>query len=419
MDAIIIGIEIFQIGFGFLLFTLLFFRSKEALTFQLFAIQVFSLTLLAATQLLMRTEYMLQMPYFFRISDPFSYLVPVSNYLFYRMVLMNEYKFRKWDWLFFLPFVVHFGELVPYYFSPNSIKNADLNYIFSGKNFEETQIKFHELKEGFFTTGINLYLKTLFASVMFILTVVLYFKHIKKFNKTVLKDNKTIFNLLGSLLWVRIIGILVICVIALIWSHEIGVSAVLTEVVVFVTLSYPVFYIFRYPLLLFGMNIAGATDRSVLLNFKDSSNPIGDDVSNTDITDSVEHDQPVLDQNAAPSEKSVRRMLRIETFLLYEKPFLKDDFCLSQLALKIGIPERVISSTIKEVLGQNFNNYTNSMRILYMIDQLKTSHKWRAYSIESISFMIGFNSQNTFYIAFKRYMGMTPKAYIDSLPAIV
>ena len=82
MDAIIIGIEIFQIGFGFLLFTLLFFRSKEALTFQLFAVHVFSLTLLAATQLLMRTEYILQMPFFFRISDPFSYLVPVSNYLF-------------------------------------------------------------------------------------------------------------------------------------------------------------------------------------------------------------------------------------------------------------------------------------------------------------------------------------------------
>ena len=415
MDAIIIGIEIFQIGFGFLLFTLLFFRSNEALTFQLFAIQVFSLTLLAATQLLMRTEYMLQMPYFFRISDPFSYLVPVSNYLFYRMVLMNEYKFRKWDWFLFLPFVVHFGELVPYYFSPNSIKIADLNYIFSGKNFEETQIKFHVLKEGFFNTGIQLYLKTLFASVMFILTVVLYFKHIKKFNKTVLKDNKTIFNLLGSLLWVRIIGILVICVIALIWSHEKGVSIVLTEVVVFVTLSYPVFYIFRYPLLLFGMNIAGATDRSILLNFKDSSNPIGDDVSNTD---NVEEEQPILDENAPPSEKASRRMLRIETFLLYEKPYLKDDFCLSKLASKIGMSERLISSTIKEVHGQNFNNYTNSMRILYMIDQLKTSHKWRAYSIESICFMIGFNSQNTFYIAFKRYMGITPKAYIDSLPPI-
>ena len=419
MDAIIIGIEIFQIGFGFLLFTLLFFRSKEAFTFKLFALQVFSLTLLAATQLLMRTEYMLQMPYFFRISDPFTYLVPVSNYLFYRMVLMNEYRFRKWDWLFVLPFAFHLVELIPYYFSPTAIKIADLNYIYSGRNFEEYQIKFHELKEGFLSTGIQLGLKTAFATIMFGFTCLLYFKHIKTFNKTVIKDNKTIFNLLGSLLWVRIIGILVIFIIALIWSNDTDVSAVLPEVVIFVTLSYPVFYIFRYPLLLFGMNIAGATDRKVFVNFKDSTNLIHDDVTNTDIIDSEEYDQPVLDQNAAPSEKSVRRMLRIETFLLYEKPFLKDDFCLSQLALKIGIPERVISSTIKEVHGQNFNNYTNSMRILYMIDQLKTSHKWRAYSIESISFMIGFNSQNTFYIAFKRYMGMTPKAYIDSLPAIV
>ncbi|MCX6299517.1 MAG: helix-turn-helix transcriptional regulator [Bacteroidetes bacterium] len=419
MAAIIIGIEIFQIGFGFLLFTLLFFRSKEALTFKLFAVQVFSLTILAATQLLIRTEYMLQMPYFFRISDPFSYLVPVSNYLFYRMVLMNEYKFRKWDWLFVLPFAFHFVELIPYYFSPTAIKMADLNFIFSGSNIDESQIKLNQLKEGFLLTGIQLILKAFFATVMFALTMILYFKHIKTFNKTIIKDNKLIFNLLGSLLWFRIISIFVIIIIALIWSNNSNVTVVLTEVVVFVTLSYPVFYIFRYPLLLFGMNITGATDRKVFVNFKDSIDLIHDDVSNTDIADSVEHDQPVLDQNAAPSEKSVRRMLRIETFLLYEKPFLKDDFCLSQLALKIGIPERVISSTIKEVHGQNFNNYTNSMRILYMIDQLKTSHKWRAYSIESISFMLGFNSQNTFYIAFKRYMGMTPKAYIDSLPAIV
>jgi len=415
MDAIIIGIEIFQIGFGFLLFTLLFFRSKEALTFQLFALQVFSLTLLAATQLLIRTEYMLQMPYFFRISDPFSYLVPVSNYLFYRMVLMNEYKFRKWDWLFILPFVFHLAELIPYYFSPTAIKMADLNFIFSGSNFDETQIKLHQLKEGFLLTGIQLFIKTFFATVMFVLTIILYFKHIKKFNKTVIKDNKTIFNLLGSLLWVRIIGIFVICIIALIWSNNSNVSVVLTEVVVFVTLSYPVFYIFRYPLLLFGMNITGATERRFLLNFKDNSNLISDDISNTD---SVEYEQPVLDQIAPPSEKASRRMLRIETYLLFDKPYLKDDFCLSQLALKIGMPERLISSTIKEVYGQNFNNYTNSMRVLYMIEQLKTSHKWRAYSIESICYMIGFNSQNTFYIAFKRYMGMTPKAYIDSLPTI-
>ena len=357
MDAIIIGIEIFQIGFGFLLFTLLFFRSKEALTFKLFAVQVFSLTLSAATQLLMRTEYMLQMPYFFRISDPFSYLVPVSNYLFYRMVLMNEYRFRKWDWLFILPFVFHLAELIPYYFSPTAIKIADLNYIFSGSSFEEFYIKLYQLKEGFLLTGIQLYLKTFFSIVMFALTIILYFKHIKTFNKTVLKDNKTIFNLLGSLLWVRIIGILMICVIALIWSDSKNVTVILTEVVVFTTLSYPVFYIFRHPLLLFGMNITGVTDRRILLNVKDNSNLISDEVSNTD---SVQYEQPVLDQSAAPSEKSVRRMLRIETFLLYEKPFLKDDFCLSQFALKIGMPERLISNTIKEVHSQNFNNYTNS-----------------------------------------------------------
>jgi AraC-like DNA-binding protein len=415
MDAIIIGIEIFQIGFGFLLFTLLFFRSKEALTFQLFAVQVFSLTLLAATQLLIRTEYMLQMPYFFRISDPFTYLVPVSNYLFYRMVLMNEYKFRKWDWLFILPFAFHFVELVPYYLSPTEIKIADINYIFSGRNFDEYQIKLNQLKEGFLLTGVQLYLKTLFATVMFVLTIILYFKHIKTFNKTVIKDNKAIFNLLGSLLWVRIVGILVIITVASIWSNESGVSVVLTEVVVFATLSYPVFYIFRYPLLLFGMNIKGATERNILLNFKDNSSQLSDIVSNKD---NDEYEQPNLDQNAPPSEKASRRMLRIETYLLYEKIHLKDDFCLSQLALKIGMPERLISSTIKEVHGQNFNNYTNSMRILYMIEQLKTSHKWRAYSIESICYMIGFNSQNTFYIAFKRYMGITPKAYIDSLPPI-
>ena len=154
MNAIIIGIEIFQIGFGFLLFTLLFFRSKEALAFRVFAIHVFSLTLLATTQLLMRTELMLKVPVFFRMSDPFSYLVPITNYLFYRMVLMNEYKFRKWDWLLVLPFIFHLLELMPYYVSGTAIKIADLNNIYSGINYEESQLKFHQLKEGFFTMAL-------------------------------------------------------------------------------------------------------------------------------------------------------------------------------------------------------------------------------------------------------------------------
>jgi len=71
---------------------------------------------------LLETKLILTYPHYIRIPAPLHYLFGPSIYLFVRTLLFKEQKLKKWDWLHFLPFVIHFIELIPFYMEDVSVK---------------------------------------------------------------------------------------------------------------------------------------------------------------------------------------------------------------------------------------------------------------------------------------------------------
>lgn len=90
-----------------------------------------------------------------------------------------------------------------------------------------------------------------------------------------------------------------------------------------------------------------------------------------------------------------------------DKPFLKGDLSVSELAAKLNISRHNLTQVLNNNIEKNFYNFINEYRAdeakKYLIDP-KFSH----YSIVAIAFESGFNSKTTFNTFFKSYCGLTP-----------
>jgi len=94
-----------------------------------------------------------------------------------------------------------------------------------------------------------------------------------------------------------------------------------------------------------------------------------------------------------------------------DKVFLDPNMSISQLSKSLGISNEKLSFVINKKFNVNFRDLLNSYRIKMAKEkllELKTTHQ----TILSISYDSGFNSQASFYRAFKKFEGMSPKNYI-------
>lgn len=97
-------------------------------------------------------------------------------------------------------------------------------------------------------------------------------------------------------------------------------------------------------------------------------------------------------------------------FMNTEKPFLKSDLSLSELASSMKIPSHHLSQLINTVLGKNFYDFVNGFRIEESKRLLCNAAK-KKNTITQIMQDVGFNSKSVFNTAFKKSTGMTPSEF--------
>ena len=88
--------------------------------------------------------------------------------------------------------------------------------------------------------------------------------------------------------------------------------------------------------------------------------------------------------------------------------YLNPNLSLALLAKKVGSLQTIISQVINENLSKSFNLYINEFRIQHASDLLlNESH----LTMELVAERSGFNSNSTFFSAFKKITGRTPASY--------
>jgi len=100
----------------------------------------------------------------------------------------------------------------------------------------------------------------------------------------------------------------------------------------------------------------------------------------------------------------------IESSMKELRPYLKKDFSLIHLSALIGIPIHHLSYFFREHLKQSFHDYRNRWRIEHS-KMLILEGKAKELKLEAIGTLSGFSSRNTFFIAFKRAEGISPREF--------
>lgn len=102
----------------------------------------------------------------------------------------------------------------------------------------------------------------------------------------------------------------------------------------------------------------------------------------------------------------------LESYMNEKKPWLHSDLSIVEVAREIGISRHLLTQTINERLGMNFNSYINGYRIRYIVGEMERSvGDNRRRTLLELAMNAGFNSKATFNRVFRDITGMTPSQY--------
>ena len=102
--------------------------------------------------------------------------------------------------------------------------------------------------------------------------------------------------------------------------------------------------------------------------------------------------------------KEFRRLLIVEK--IYRNP----DVSLTSVSEVLNISATYLSQLVNKLENQSFTDSINRFRVSDAEEMLADSD-FNGYTVVSLGLEAGFNSKSSFYLAFKKYCGMTPTEY--------
>jgi AraC-like DNA-binding protein len=184
------------------------------------------------------------------------------------------------------------------------------------------------------------------------------------------------------------------------------------DILVFFMENTPAWQSFYYVLMVFFFNFLGffGVYQPDIYDFNvDSGSDENDESEDEAIFESEETIKTGL-----PSEKKDALLADILTLMETEKPYLNSKLSIFELSRKLNVNKTYISRVINEERHENFSAFINR----YRIEESKLffqSNDYANYTIEGVAHSVGFNSKASFNTYFKKFTGMTPSQYKQSL----
>jgi YesN/AraC family two-component response regulator len=118
-----------------------------------------------------------------------------------------------------------------------------------------------------------------------------------------------------------------------------------------------------------------------------------------------------LSIDEAKENKIVEKLLALEEKLEYLNP----DFTLSYVAKKIKTNTTYLSYVVNKRFGKSFGEYSNELKINYVINQMITNHLYRKYSTQAIAESVGFKNAVSFAKSFRKRTGVSPAQFANNI----
>lgn len=343
-------------------------------------------------------KLILQLPHLMRSTNPLMFLTMPFFYFFVRNTLNSEDSLRKYDWLHFLPAILHFIDLIPFYLLPIETK-----LVIAEKLVQDPK-QLDLLAYGFIPgVWINIFRLSLqFAYYGYVIHI-LFRKQVKK---TWGQEAVSVRNWL--LVAIVLIGLLLMAHLFFVVRNLLDIS----EVELPYGSEYIATFLIVLPIILLNLYmrfnqhlVYGYTINSMIHEKKNKIKAEGNQYLS----------------NPQKSEKSVFHdvdLTKLEQDLLLlmteKKVYLNPDILLKEMANLLSVNQRVLSQFIKMKYGVGFKEYVNQFRINAAIELLKEGYL-ETRSLDGLCQSTGFNSRITFFLAFKKSTGMGPTEYIKQV----
>lgn len=248
MNYFVLVISVFVILIGFLASVTLILRRNGSFSFRLLGVWMLCLiALLVYTNLVENPTLEYSSILLFRIPSLVMYLVPPISFVFFRSLLNNETKFKRWDWLHLLPFLFHVIELTPFFLNGRTLNPDELDIVTKA-------YKISLVSEGLLPKQAHVILKFLSMVIYAIFSVRLYFKFKNQHKKETLAQNIMVTKFVRNLLIMKVINVLliVISILFLLLSKNSNALYIIEYMNGFM-LVYITSYLYYHPVILYGL----------------------------------------------------------------------------------------------------------------------------------------------------------------------
>lgn len=113
------------------------------------------------------------------------------------------------------------------------------------------------------------------------------------------------------------------------------------------------------------------------------------------------------ERSALGGEQAQRIAEKIKFAMTRDHLYLDPNLSLQKLSKHLGISPNFISQTLNETIGESFFDFVNRWRIEAAKPKIISDDA----TVLTIALSVGFNARSSFYKAFKRETGETPRAY--------
>ena len=357
------------------------FRKGNLVVAKILAVQFLLLGYMMVAAYFLLPENIVETPYFFRTLAPLFYITPPLNFLFFWYLLYPTAKFKRIHLLFFLPFVFQLIEYLPYYLSDKATKVQEINSMHAQGDFFAFSTRFM-----WFDPVYHVYAKFVMYLIFFV-AMVYYYLQFRRDKQQAVLFQRGVFHY-----W--IIGVLVFrfCSIFYIWYTFIYIdngknSFINTDYLLVAEFVYHILFFVINPkfldILILAENLRGSDKEVVLVSLKE--------------------------------ENQLRELAaKIEAYFKSTEVFLNSQLTAELLGSLTGHPHRMIGQAIRHTYGISFRDYLNKYRIAHIEEKLSDPAYLAKSSIETIAEAAGFGSRQSFYTAFKKVKGCTPKEYFKT-----
>ncbi|MBN2411634.1 AraC family transcriptional regulator [candidate division KSB1 bacterium] len=305
------------------------------------------------------------------------------HYIYAQFIINPYYKFRLIHWLHFFPFI-----LVKIYFYAGFLKSG-----VSMRQFSDNPDLYYN---PFLLNLINL--TKIFIGITYMIFTLLL---LKKYARRIREQFSAIDKI--SLNWLRNITFLTLAVwlIALFTNFNPlmnGLNLIYRDYII-ISIALTV--------LIYTMGYLGLV-KPEIFSYVESIKKQSPQETKEDIilnTSSAKYAKTRLQE-----DKAEFYLHKLQNLMRAEKPYIRPNITLKDLAQKLNIPEYHLSQIINEKLGQNFFNFINSYRV-EEVKQRMSDPRYAHISLLGIAFDSGFNSKSSFNSIFKRFTQMTPSEY--------